>query len=506
MLEILTPLEMAEVDRLAIEAGPFSGLALMERAGAAIAALVLARFSAAARADVLCGPGNNGGDGYVTAEILRRSGMPVGIFAEGSPRSGSDAEAAASACSVAVRPLTDFSPAADTVVVDALYGAGLARAVSDDVAAAIGRAATAGCPVIAVDLPSGVSGESGAVLGHAFQADVTVTFVRRKPGHLLQPGRSLCGDVVVADIGIADATVEAMAPGTFENRPPLWLATFPSPLVDAHKYSRGHVAVVSGRESATGAARLSAFAAARAGAGAVTLLSPGSAMAVNAAHLTATMLRQAETASDIADFLVARRSRALVFGPGLEPTAQTAAVLLELLAVAGGTAVLVVDAGALTAIAANPDALFSISGGLPAARMVLTPHQAEFERVFPDIAADGAHSKLERARQAARRSNAVVVYKGPDTVIAGPDGRAAINLNGTAFLATAGSGDVLAGIIAGLAAQGMPAFEASCAAVWMHAEAGSRFGPGLVAEDLPDALLPVLRELHSTISSSQTRR
>lgn len=351
-------------------------------------------------------------------------------------------------------------------------------------------------PVVAVDLPSGVSGESGNVLGAAFRADTTVTFVRKKPGHLLQPGRSLCGEIVVADIGIADSIVDEVNVRCFENHPVLWRKNFPSLAVDTHKYRRGHVGVFSGAATATGAARLSAMAAARAGAGAVTVLSPAEALAANAAHLTSIMLRRAGTLDEIATFLGERRPDALVYGPGLAAAPDTGALLIDLVRdLREHLHSLVLDASALTSLAQQADAFFAVSAKEGAPPMVLTPHEGEFARLFPDIAGNRSLSKVERARAAARRSGATLVLKGPDTVIAAADGCAAINSNGTPLLATAGSGDVLSGIIAALMAQQMPPFEAACAGVWLHAEAARRFGPGLIAEDLPLALAPVLREL-----------
>jgi hydroxyethylthiazole kinase-like uncharacterized protein yjeF len=277
-----------------------------------------------------------------------------------------------------------------------------------------------------------------------------------------------------------------------QNLPELWADFLPRPAVTAHKYSRGHVAVFSGGRSATGAARLAALAAARAGAGAVTVLSPPDAMAVNAAHLTSIMLRETATLADARAFIESRKVRSAVFGPGLEVNDATAGWLVELVSV---NIALVADASALTAAARNPAPLWEACENTNAP-LVFTPHEGEFAKLFPDIAGQGGVSKVEKARAAAKRANGVIVYKGPDTVITTPDGRAAINANGSAWLATAGSGDVLAGIIAGLLAQGMPAFEAACAAVWVHAEAGSRFGPGLIAEDLPGLLPPVFAELY----------
>lgn len=497
-LELFTPDEMAEADRLAIASGPFDGDALMRRAGAAVAAEILARFPGAVRVLVLAGPGNNGGDGFVAAARLAEAGVPVQVHCD-APSHAGDAGRARAGWSGPVRPLAQFHPLPGDVVVDALFGAGLARAVTGPAAEAIGRANDSPATVVAVDLPSGLSGRTGRPLGPAICADLTVTFFRLKPGHLLEPGRSLCGETALADIGIPEAVLPAIGCRTFRNEPPLWLGLFPRPQREAHKYARGHAGVFSGGASSTGAARLAALAAARAGAGAVTVLSPGSAMQVNAMHLTSIMLRRAETPEEAVAFARERRLAAAVVGPGFGTGSRCAEFVAALAGLAAeGALRLVLDADALTSFEEEPQALFRIlerrePGAEPPA--VLTPHEGEFRRLFPDLAADGTLSKLERARAAALRSRAVVVLKGPDTVIAEPAGRAAVNANGTPHLATAGSGDVLAGIAAGLLAQGMPVFEAACAAVWLHARAGSRFGPGLIAEDLPGLLPPVLADL-----------
>lgn len=501
-LELLTPKEMAVADRSAIARGPFDGDGLMRNAGTAVAAEIFARFPGAPHVHVLCGPGNNGGDGFVVAEALRRAGVSVAVHCEAPPNADSDARAA---LSLPLRPFADFAPKPGDLVVDALFGAGLARAVEDPFAAVIETANASGAAIVSVDLPSGVSGASGRALGPAIRADLTVTFFRLKPGHRLEPGRALCGETVLADIGIPPAVLADIAPRTFRNLPPLWQRAFPWPTAGAHKYARGHAAILSGGPSATGAARLAAAGAARAGAGAVTLMSPPSALQVNAAHLTATMLTRIETPEEAVAFARERRLSAAVIGPGFGAGERCATFVAALAELAGeGALRLVLDADALTSFEERPGDLFdalakaaSAAGG-PVA--VLTPHEGEFRRIFPDLAAGELSSKLDRACEAARRAGAVVVLKGPDTVIAQPSGRAAINENATPFLATAGSGDVLAGIAAGLLAQGMPVFEAAAAAVWLHAEAGARFGPGLIAEDLPDALPPILSGLHARTS------
>jgi hydroxyethylthiazole kinase-like uncharacterized protein yjeF len=493
--ELLTPREMAEADRLAITAGPLDGLSLMRRAGIAIASLILQRFPDATGVAVLAGPGNNGGDGYVIAEELHRAGVAVSLWRAEAPRAGSDSALAAAECTVEPRDLAEFFPADGWLVVDALFGAGLERPLSGVHVQAIDRLGAAGATkIVAVDLPSGVSGLTGAVLGIAPKAALTVTFFRRKPGHLLYPGRALCGETIVVDIGIPDVVLSTIRPASVENDPANWLAALPSPADDTHKYARGHVGVFSGGLASTGAARLAAMAAARSGAGAVTLLSQANGLAVNAAHLTSIILRKAGSIEDVSEYLNHRKPGALVFGPGLGTHDKVGGFALELIDAARGLVdAIVFDADALTVLASRREAFAGRAGSGPA--IVLTPHEGEFGRLFPDLASQKQLSKLDMARRAASLADAVVVYKGPDTVISAPDGRSAINSNGTPLLATAGSGDVLSGISAGLIAQKMPPFEAACAAVWMHAEAARRFGPGLIAEDLPLALLPVIRDL-----------
>jgi hydroxyethylthiazole kinase-like uncharacterized protein yjeF len=493
--ELLTPDEMAEADRLAIEAGPHSGIELMRRAGAAVAAAVLERFPYAAVAHVLCGPGNNGGDGYVVARLLAEAGVTVNLWSMAAPRRGTDAAIAAGACPVPPRPLQEFRADAGDLVIDALFGAGLSKPLEGDAARAVAEIERSGAAVVAIDLPSGISGAGGNVLGAAPHADLTVTFFRMKPGHLLYPGCEYCGETIVADIGIGANVLEDIAPCCFENVPILWRSALPVPAVDTHKYKRGHACVFSGGPSATGAARLSALAAARIGAGAVTVLSPAAAMLVNATHLTAIMLAKVDDVADLNTFVERRKPNAFALGPGFgvgEKIRELALAVLE----NGDCGGLVLDADGITSFRDAPASLFITAGSGHAPPLVLTPHEGEFGRLFPGLAEDAGLSKLDKARRAAERAHAIIIYKGPDTLIVAPDGRAAINANGTPFLATAGSGDVLSGMVAGLLAQGMPAFEAACAAVWMHAEAGRRFGPGLIAEDLPGLLPAVLAEVY----------
>jgi hydroxyethylthiazole kinase-like uncharacterized protein yjeF len=470
---------MGAADRAAIAAGT-PGLELMQRAGRAVAEAISERY-AARPAVVLAGPGNNGGDGYVVARCLKEWGWPVRVEVL-SPAASADARGAAELWSGPVEPLT-YRGAGEELVIDALFGAGLDRPLSADLARLAHALERSGAPVVAIDVPSGLAGDTGQPLaGVSFQAALTVTFHRRKPAHVLQPGRSLCGEVVVRDIGLG---VEPPAVTLFENDPDLWLARYPWPGVNAHKHTRGRLIVVSGDAWSTGAARLASRSGLRVGAGLVTLLSPSEALMVNAGHLEAVMLRPFET--DVELEAAGSEADCAVIGPAAGVTDLT---LSNVLALARTGAALVVDADALSVFRDDPGELFSILDRDD----VLTPHPGEFERVFPGLL-KSSPERITAARAAAARAQAVVLLKGPDTVIAAPDGRAAVNLNGTPWLATAGSGDVLAGLIGGLVAQGMESFEAACAGVWIHAACAEAFGAGLISEDLPGLVPMVLKQL-----------
>ena len=493
---LLTPDEMGRADRLTIEAGTAS-LELMRRAGLAVADTVLRQTPTPERIAILAGPGNNGGDAYVAAAELAARGFAVTVFALEDPcKRVGDAALAAKDYDAAVLALARFEPDRFDLVVDGLFGAGLSRNVIGEAETAICRLSNTRVAVVAIDLPSGISGATGALCGAAVRADVTVTFFRRKPGHLLQPGRAHCGRVVVCDIGIDTSVLAAIKPACFANEPGLWAKSLKRPSADGHKFDRGHAVVLSGGPMQSGAGRLSAMAALRGGAGLVTVASPGSALMVNASHMTAVMLKRCNDGPDLARLLDDRRLNAFVLGPGfgvqLKARDFTGAILD-----AGRR--LVLDADGLTAFKAQPASLFAPAAEAAAARgepaLILTPHAGEFLRLFPDLADDASLSKLDRARAAAARAHAVVILKGSDTVIAAPDGRAAINAVGTPWLATAGSGDVLSGIAAAQLAQGMASFEAACVAVWIHGRAAELFGAGLISEDLPGLMPRVLEEL-----------
>lgn len=469
---LLTVGEMAAADRAAVARGVPS-LDLMEAAGAAVARMVQ-RYHHKGAVLVLCGPGNNGGDGFVAARLLKEAGREVTLALFGAREMvKGDVDVMARRWSGAVLPATPLLVMQADVIVDALFGAGLSRPLDGAALALVDAVNESGAAVVAVDLPSGLHGDDGQPRGAAaIRATRTVTFFRPKPGHLLLPGRLLCGALHVADIGIPTAVIAEIGPQQWRNDPAVWKAELPRLRVDGHKYQRGHALLRGGDRP--GAALLAGHAALRIGAGLATLALPQEAMALPGGP-DALMRQRCDGSPDWRMALQDARRNALLLGPGNGSGAATRQMVLDALATKRPT---VLDADALTAFAENPRALFAAIRG----PVVLTPHDGEFARLFPDL---GTLPKLARTHAAAKMSNAVVLLKGPDTVIADPDGRAAINTNAPPDLATAGAGDVLAGFCVGLLAQGMPAFEAACAAVWLHGEAASAGGAGLIADDLP---------------------
>lgn len=492
---LITVAQMRAAEARVIGAGT-PGIVLMERAGRAVADAIRARAQGRAAVAVLCGPGNNGGDGYVIARLMKDRGHPVTVYGlvPAGALSGDAARAAALWDGLVHPPQRFLEVAPAEVTVVALFGTGLARDVTGEAAAMIAHAnATPGLKV-AVDIPSGINGDTGAAMGSAFRADLTVTFHALKPGHVLAPGCRHAGEIVVADIGLgAEATAlaqrETDGPELTINAAAGLLAPL-GQAPDGHKYTRGHCLVLAGGLEGTGAARLAARGALRAGAGLVTLGVPGAALLAHASRgPDALMIRRCNGAAGIEALLKDARLNAVVLGPAYGVAVETRQAVATV-AVSRRAAVL--DADALTAFAGAAEdlALITRDNG----RMVLTPHAGEFSRLFEGQVFAGL-SKLQAALGAAAMTGSVVVFKGPDTVIAAPDGRAAINTNAPVWLGTAGSGDVLAGLIGGLLAQGLAPFDAARAGVWLHGAAGHRAGRGLIADDLPEAVRDVLASL-----------
>ncbi|MBI1250029.1 MAG: NAD(P)H-hydrate dehydratase [Alphaproteobacteria bacterium] len=482
--EIITVAQMRAIDTRSAELG-VPTLTLMENAGTAVADAIMERFSPRPTA-VLCGPGDNGGDGFVVARKLKRRGWPVWVETLSDPRAlRRDAAEMANRWGGDTMRIAPENPMAE-LFVDALFGAGISRPLESDAARLARGLARTPERVVAVDVPSGLNGDTAKPLGElCFRAGLTVTFVRKKPAHVLLPGRAFCGEVVVADIGAHERAVADCGAKAWESGPAMWGKAFPWPDPEAHKHARGHVMVWSGPPFRTGAARLAARGALRAGAGLVTVLGAADALAVHAAHTAAIMLAECDGAESLRALI--DQARAAVIGPAAGVGEATKA---NVLAALDGSTPLVLDADALTVFQDNPAELFSKLRAFD----VMTPHVGEFRRIFGGLL--GAEpTRIEAVRKAAERAGCVVLLKGPDTTIAAPDERCCVNAAGTPFLATAGSGDVLAGVIAGLIAQGVSSFDAASAGAWLHARAGETVGAGLIAEDLPEALPHVLDQI-----------
>ncbi|QQS12800.1 MAG: NAD(P)H-hydrate dehydratase [Rhodospirillales bacterium] len=493
-LALLTCAEMAAAEKIAMRGatGPdgarfaaVSGSELMEAAGAAVAAAVVERHMPQPTV-VLCGPGNNGGDGFVVARHLSAAGWPVrvGLIGRREDLRG-DAMWAAILWDGAVDPLSPALLEERPLVVDAMFGAGLKRAIDGEARAVIETINARRLSCVAVDLPSGLNGDTGVALGPAPVCQMTVTFFRPKPGHLSIEGRALCGELRVAEIGVARGALREVAPRQWRNGPALWRAALRPPRATDHKYVRGHAVVVGG-ELMTGAARLAALAARRVGAGLVTIAAPPGAMLVYQLAEPGNLVVPLDSAAAFQRLAADPRKNVFLVGPGAGATVATRRLAVDALGTGRAT---VLDADALTCFAGDAAFLFE-KIRFPT---LLTPHEGEFNRLFPELGPE--LGKLERARRAARRCGAVVLLKGADTVVAAPDGRAVINDNAPPTLATAGSGDVLAGIATGLIAQGMTPFAAAAAAVWIHGEAANLAGPGLIAEDLPPRVPAVIAAL-----------
>ena len=523
-LELLSVSEMAQADAWASEHGA-SVWALMQAAGKAVADAMCQRWSAR-RVLVICGPGHNGGDGMVAATHLRLAGWSVRLQTLHEPGSSQACSAAlaqawAMWCEAGGQATRLDAQALDSVdmILDAAFGAGLNRELPTSLQQLLAAAERAGKPLVAIDVPSGVWGDSGHAQG-AQACALTVTFFRRKRAHVLWPARALCGEVVVADIGLDAAALAALRVRCWRNGPDLWSAWWPQQDPAAHKYHRGH-ALVWGGARTTGAPRLAALAAARIGAGLTSLCVPESAWPIYAGAMLSVMVKAVtgegalQWSAGLQTALEDPRVSALLIGPGAGAGCANSGLRALVCLMLASARPVVLDADALTAFEDDPQLLFAAIAA-HSRPVVLTPHEGEFARLFGEAGvvsqgdagqspAPPSHtelrpvSKIERAQRAARLSQAIVVLKGADTVIAAPDGRVAVNDQAPACLATAGTGDVLAGMVCGLLAQGMAAWPAACAAVWLHGRAALRLGPGMLAEDLPEALPQVLAELQGQI-------
>ena len=474
--------QMSHADQLAVVSG-VSAIELMKNAGEAVAREIVSRWSIRPVL-VLCGPGNNGGDGFVVANSLNQSGWPVRLTMLGSrDQLKGEAKYHADQWLGPIEPLSTDVLDGASLIVDAVFGAGFKGSRENPVMDLFSELGRRHLEIVAIDVPTGLVGDTGEVIGTA-PAKLTVTFFRKKPGHLLMPGKSYCGEVVVADIGIPGSVWKEIVPTVFENAPSLWINDLPRPNALQHKYDRGH-ALVYGGYPMTGAARLAALAAARAGAGLTTIAVPEIAFSIYATAMTSVMIKPFDNVVALEAMLDDKRITAFLIGPGAGTSEETRKRVLSILSKKKLT---VLDADAISSFRDDPNSL--IKAIQENGQCVLTPHEGEFSRIF---ACEG--SKLERCQRAAQLCGAVVLLKGSDTVIASPRGDAIVNSNAPPTLATAGSGDVLSGILLGLLAQGMDPFAAACAATWLHGEAANSFGPGLIADDLPGLVPSALQKL-----------
>ncbi len=490
---LLSCAEMAKADAAAIAGGSY-GTELMEAAGRAVVAAISDHYRPQPVV-VICGPGNNGGDGFVVARLLKSAGWSVRVSLMGTPDAlKGDAAWAARLWKGPMGDLASTPLSGRPLIVDALFGAGLNRPIDGVAAGLIGRINAERLTVVSVDIPSGINGDTGEVMGTAFTAALTVTFFRAKLGHYSAEGLTRCGSLRVADIGIPAKVLDSVVPRAWRNDPAQWVALLRREGANINKFSRGHLTILGGAV-ATGAARLAALAARRVGAGLATIASPRESMAIYQMAEPGNLVAEVGDYAAFTHLLADERRNAFVIGPGSGVNDRTRGSVLAVLA---SRRAVVLDADAITAFADQPAALFASIAG----PVLMTPHEGEFRRLFPDLTE--VTSKVERAKQAAERSHATILLKGADTVIAAPDGRVVINGHATAGLATAGSGDVLAGMAGGLMAQGLAPMAAGAAAAWLHGESAYRFGrPGLIAEDLP-GLIP--QALERAISPPQTAK
>lgn len=487
MHEILSTKQMYKADQLAIKTG-VSSEELMENAGAGVTAHITANWNPR-RTMVFCGPGNNGGDGYVIARHLIDAGWDVTVVSSHDPAVlQGDAAQMYARCPVKVKNVRDLLNIAWNyqLVIDAVFGAGFHGELPKDVQSTFDQAKEKGAAIIAVDVPSGVDGDKGIVCSSTPMAAMTVTFFKPKFGHLLHPARAHCGKLYVVDIGIPATVLSGMDIKAFQNDPSLWGRQFPKLSVTGHKYDRGHAAIVGGGIANTGAARIAARNCLRIGAGAVTLLSSPSALLVYAQALEAIMVSPIADIEMFKEFLTSKRIRSVLIGPANGVNERTKVFTLAAL---GSASDVVIDADAITVFKDDPAQLFEAIKSKKHGHVVLTPHEAEFDRLF-----NLTGSALEKCKSATRESGAIVLLKGATTVAAAPDGRVTLNVNAPPWLATAGSGDALAGLITGLMLGFEDPLMAVSAGIWIHSEAAQQFGVGLIAEDIEKCIPRILQE------------
>lgn len=483
-----TATQAKQCDELAITQFDMEGKTLLENAGDQVAEVLLQQFQPCPTL-ILCGPGNNGGDGYVVANHLRTAGFEVTLLQFGAPKNGSAAEMIAKewqgkAIAFDEKKAISLLKSYD-LYVDAIFGTGLSRTLPEPLLRFIQALNQVKAPIISIDIPTGVDAETGQLHGGAIKATHTVTFTTRKVGHMLFPGRAYAGEVIVKNIGLPEKLLTTVVPYIFRNIPDLWQSKLPlkkaAKQLTMHKHQHGKLMVASDAESMTGATRLAALGAARTGVGIVHLAVPEATAMVYTLTQASWIIHKNEKAETLRELLKQVKPEAVLVGPGFGLDSQIHHYIEIMLK---SRIACVLDADALTAYAGQAEEL----GNLVKGPLIITPHEGEFARLFPNLKG----SKIERAGEAAHILNGIVVLKGADTVIAAPSKLTVINDNAPWWLATAGSGDILAGMIAGFLAQGMPAFDAACAATWIHSEAANAFGPGMIAEDILPQLPKIL--------------
>jgi len=482
---------MEQLDRDTISCGTL-GIQLMEQAGSSAVEQICHHYSPIPTL-VLCGPGNNGGDGFVIARLLAQQGFNVQV-AQALPKGHYQNDAAimeqkyigeAIALEECCKVIDDQQY---QLVIDALFGTGLNRPIEGIYHTVLQKVSTLKAPIVAIDIPSGINGNTGQVQGIAAPAMLTVTFAFKKLGHTLIPGRDYCGKIIVTDIGHPPNLLQDIRSDYIENHPELWQKYLPSPSNQSHKYNRGYTLIYGGPIACTGASRMASYAALRAGAGICSIACTPAALPIYAASVTAIMTKSYSSDAELNKMLDSNKLNALLIGPGAGVNDTTRRHTLMML---NTQLPCVLDADALTCFSDNPQILFNAIKQRNAAT-ILTPHSGEFDRIFGITTPE---KRIESVMKAAMNSGAIIILKGADSIIGTPDGNVTINTHASFHLATAGAGDVLAGIIAGLLATNMPPYKAVQAAIWIHGECGIRCGKGLIAEDLIDVLPNILHSL-----------